>query len=313
MFFLTRAFVFFGTFLTLVIETPAIPTGARLTKQMESAEVNGGKDAMGSKIFTHEALEDMAAKPEGSGLTLMEFHERAGRVMGVDPKHMDRFLEAPTNPKFKQGSSAHVALILMFSDHAPSVFKWLINTPGYWEGKSRTSRSIQRSLEMGTIKQGYQVDKGVQVLEELIEKINKDPEKTLVGYFLNKVDETVFPAEEQTEFLCWKTAQIWRSRYKDTEKLDILDLLDEYMGWARKHSRLEDTVYVKEWVNGNGDPKKNETIMRLVEGLKRPSETADAKHNEPWWHWRSIVHQMANLWKKWMKRSSTKKSEEKLD
>ncbi|KNF05195.1 hypothetical protein PSTG_01820 [Puccinia striiformis f. sp. tritici PST-78] len=295
MFFLTRAFVFFGTFLTLVIETPAIPTGARLTKQMESAEVNGGKDAIrsveGSKIFTHEALEDMAAKPEGSGLTLMEFHERAGRVMGVDPKHMDRFVNAYLGLLTHQDIGREkVELQGLYKDH----LKWVQSNKG--------------------IK-----DKGVQVLEELIEKINKDPENqvkeeiTLVGYFLNKVDETVFPAEEQTEFLCWKTAQIWRSRYKDTEKLDILDLLDEYMGWARKHSRLEDTVYVKEWVNGNGDPKKNETIMRLVEGLKRPSETADAKHNEPWWHWRSIVHQMANLWKKWMKRSSTKKSEEKLD
>ncbi|POW00304.1 hypothetical protein PSHT_13108 [Puccinia striiformis] len=239
----------------------------------------------------------------------MEFHERAGRVMGVDPKHMDRFLEAPTNPKFKQGSSAHVALILIGLLTHQDIGREKVELQGLYKDHLKWVQS-NKGIK----------DKGVQVLEELIEKINKDPEKsqvkeeiTLVGYFLNKVDETVFPAEEQTEFLCWKTAQIWRSRYKDTEKLDILDLLDEYMGWARKHSRLEDTVYVKEWVNGNGDPKKNETIMRLVEGLKRPSETADAKHNEPWWHWRSIVHQMANLWKKWMKRSSTKKSEEKLD
>ncbi|KNE88612.1 hypothetical protein PSTG_17970, partial [Puccinia striiformis f. sp. tritici PST-78] len=172
---------------------------------------------------------------------MMEFKERAGHEMGVDSKHINRFVdyylsgfmeEELHNEKFElQG---------LYKEH----LEWV---------------EFTKDIE----------NKGVQV-SALSEKINKNPEDwvkeeiTLKKYLDNKlVGVNIFDENDLDEFLWWKLGKIWRSQYKDTEKLKILDLLEAYVSWARKDPNLKDNKYVKEW--DKGIPKENETIMNLLE------------------------------------------------
>ncbi|KAI9622829.1 hypothetical protein KEM48_009762 [Puccinia striiformis f. sp. tritici PST-130] len=217
MFLQTRALIVYGALLTLVIGMPATYTGARLARRMESA-MNVGKDTKGSEIFTHADLKDALAKPEESGLTLMEFNERAGREMGVDSRHINRFVnEYLSGFMDKVFKSEKFELQSLYKDH----LEWV---------KSDKYNDVQVSA--------------------LSQKMDKNPEKYVKGEitlhdYLSKVDDKIFTRDEANDFVDWRLAQKWRSQYKDTEKLDLLDLLEDYMVWAGKDSRLKDNIYVK--------------------------------------------------------------------
>ncbi|KAI7941858.1 hypothetical protein MJO29_013932 [Puccinia striiformis f. sp. tritici] len=240
-----RAVVVYGALLTLVIGTPATFTGARLTRRMESAISvgNDAKSVAGSKIFTHAALQERKARPEESGLTLMEFRERAGREMDVDSKHIDCFVNEYLS--------------------------------GFMEEELHNEKFELQGLykeHLDLVKSNKNID--VQALGELLEQNNEHPEKTLFDY-PSRVDGEVFTRSKANEFVDWKLAQKWRSQYKDTEELDVLVLLEDYMDWAGEDSRLKDNIYVKEWQK-NYNLKENETIKQLVERLTPPRATENA-------------------------------------
>ncbi|POV95355.1 hypothetical protein PSHT_15701 [Puccinia striiformis] len=82
----------------------------------------------------------------------------------------------------------------------------------------------------------------------------------------------------------------WRNKYKDTVKIRIADLLDSYMEWAWKDSKLKENLWVRSWIEGNEEFVLDALGERLMK-LK----------SLPWWHWRKIVGGISGLWKKMIK------------
>ncbi|KAH9451467.1 hypothetical protein Pst134EA_025421 [Puccinia striiformis f. sp. tritici] len=304
MFLQTRALVVYGALLTLVMGAPATFTRGRLTKRMEAEGFNDvahATHAKGGKIFTHEEFiknmpgpifNKIEVKPGESGLTLMEFREHAGHAMGVTDKHMDRFVNRYVID-FPRPFSMETKGDLqgLYEEH----LAWL-----------QPNKDIEdNSAQVLALK---------EKLGQIREKSQPNEEVALKEYWerLESLDEAGFSKEDQYDWYLWKAAQHWRSIYKDTEKLDIDHLVSEFMSVAKDDSRLKDNIYVKEWKNGN--PEENETIIRLVEGLKQHSETLNAtKQNRPWYHWRSLLDQVCILWKKMTKKFGAKMPGEKLE
>ncbi|KAI9628562.1 hypothetical protein KEM48_011518 [Puccinia striiformis f. sp. tritici PST-130] len=238
MFLQTRALVVYGALLTLVMGSLAISPRARLARRMEPAVFGGERELAGSEIFTRSNLEYMYAYPKESGLTLMEFHKRAGREMGVDPEDMDRFVNSFLRPYLKLEDKFQ--LQHLYLDHTG----WL-----------------------GTI--DVDEDKRAKAFAELIARMKRTPDESLRDYFVEKMSGKILTQEEDNDFLTWKLAQEWRSQYKDTPKLKIQIVLGTYMKWAEEDTKLKDNVYVLEYNKGFGQESK--TIIKLVEGLKRSS------------------------------------------
>ncbi|KAH9462756.1 hypothetical protein Pst134EB_006632 [Puccinia striiformis f. sp. tritici] len=204
----------------------------------------------------------MYAYPKESGLTLMEFHKRAGREMGVDPEDMDRFVNSFLRPYLKLEDKFQ--LQHLYLDHTG----WL-----------------------GTI--DVDEDKRAKAFAELIARMKRTPDEELTkeislrDYFVEKMSGKILTQEEDNDFLTWKLAQEWRSQYKDTPKLKIQIVLGTYMKWAEEDTKLKDNVYVLEYNKGFGQESK--TIIKLVEGLKRSS-----------WHWKIILRRMKRSVKKFI-------------
>ncbi|KAI7958680.1 hypothetical protein MJO28_002471, partial [Puccinia striiformis f. sp. tritici] len=261
MFLQTRALVVYGALLTLVMGSLAISPRARLARRMEPAVFGGERELAGSEIFTRSNLEYMYAYPKESGLTLMEFHKRAGREMGVDPEDMDRFVNSFLRPYLKLEDKFQ--LQHLYLDHTG----WL-----------------------GTI--DVDEDKRAKAFAELIARMKRTPDeyvlldlpgkqneeiKSLRDYFVEKMSGKILTQEEDNDFLTWKLAQEWRSQYKDTPKLKIQIVLGTYMKWAEEDTKLKDNVYVLEYNKGFGQESK--TIIKLVEGYTKKILVALEDHS----------------------------------
>ncbi|POW08086.1 hypothetical protein PSHT_09687 [Puccinia striiformis] len=259
MFLQTRASVVYGALLTFVMGSLAISPRARLARRMEPAVFGGERElasAKGSEIFTRSNLEYMYAYPEESGLTLMEFHKRAGREMGVDPGDMDRFVNSFLRTYLQEHDKFQ--LQRLYVDHS----EW---------------------LETIDINQ----ERRDKALAALSMRIKRTPEESLHDYYVGKMDSKILTLDEDKDFVTWKLAQEWRSQYKDTPKLKIQPLLNSYMKWAEKDSKLKGNFYVLEYNKELG--KESKTIIKLVEGLKRSS-----------WHWKIILRRMKRSVKKFI-------------
>ncbi|KAI7941765.1 hypothetical protein MJO29_013839 [Puccinia striiformis f. sp. tritici] len=245
---------------------------------MEPVVFEGAADfitAKGSKIYTHTDLNSIPAGSDESGLTLMQFRAHAGREMRVDFEDMDRFVNHWL-------SRDTYMLIEYMSDRF-------------------TFRALYKDLLEWLHLQQKTNDKIAKVWEALLKKVNKTSElksemeskMSLLYFHISLMHGEDLTDAEKQEFVNWKLAKLWRSQYADTAKLKIPGLLKDYMAWAKVDEKLKDNVYVLAWHNSNN--KKSEICRKLVEGL-----------NQSWWHWRSILRVMQDLWEKFIKMTERK-------
>ncbi|KAI9613047.1 hypothetical protein H4Q26_010319 [Puccinia striiformis f. sp. tritici PST-130] len=234
------ALVVYGALLILVTGTTAAYPRARLARRMLLSVADTTKEltsAKGGKIFTNSYLDKHMAAPGEPGLTLMEFHEHAGRQIGVDSKDMDRFVNSLISKSMpEEYKSEQFKLQDIYEDH----LKWL---------KSK--------------------DNGVEASKALFKKMAGTPAESLNNYYTKMMDGKDIDHSEGMKFLEWNCeTQKWRSQYEDTIKLNTRDLLKGFMRWASKDLKLKDNIYVHEWQNGMLETGSR---RKLLEGLEPTS------------------------------------------
>ncbi|KAH9443741.1 hypothetical protein Pst134EB_026136 [Puccinia striiformis f. sp. tritici] len=210
----------------------------------------------------------------------MQFRAHAGREMRVDSEDMDRFVNHWL-------SRDTYMLIEYMSDRF-------------------TFRALYEDLLEWLHLQQKTNDEIAKVWEALLKKVNKTSElksemeskMSLLNFHISLMRGEDLTDAEKQEFVNWKLAKLWRSQYADTAKLKIPGLLKDYMAWAKVDEKLKDNVYVLAWHNSNN--KKSEISRKLVEGL-----------NQSWWHWRSILRVMQDLWEKFIKMTERKPRSDK--
>ncbi|KAH9443738.1 hypothetical protein KEM48_009799 [Puccinia striiformis f. sp. tritici PST-130] len=289
MFLQIGALVVYGALLILVTGTTAAYPRARLARRMISSAADTTKEltsAKGGKIFTNSYLDKHMAAPGEPGLTLMEFHEHAGRQIGVDSKDMDRFVNSLISKSMpEEYKSEQFKLQDIYEDH----LKWL---------KSK--------------------DNGVEASKALFKKMagtpadEKEMKMSLNNYYTKMMDGKDIDHSEGMKFLEWKLTQKWRSQYEDTIKLNTRDLLKGFMRWASKDLKLKDNIYVHEWQNGMLETGSRRKLLEGLEPTSWPrnkitkTELTGSPENEanlqtqlkkPWWHLRNILDKIGSIWK----------------
>ncbi|KAI7941747.1 hypothetical protein MJO29_013821, partial [Puccinia striiformis f. sp. tritici] len=302
MFLQIRALVVYGTLLTLVTGTTGTFTPAQLSRQIYPEMFDSAKYCMGNKMFKCSALDVYNPGPGESSLTLMEFHERAGREMRLDPKDLDRFVNSYLSAHMEeQYVNEKLELGDLYEDH----LEWL-----------KTNDAVK--------------DRCGEASAALLKKIDETPKESLRDYYTNIMDGKILNENEEMKFVEWKLGQIWRARHKDTKKMRIEYLLAEYMEWAQEDPKLKDNWWVVTWAYSLG--KQTESIVRLVERLKRSpwhrrvilrtiknfwrkylkkilirKPESDAHPNrltQSWWPWRSVFNKIGHLWQTLIQRGS---------
>ncbi|POW04587.1 hypothetical protein PSHT_11169 [Puccinia striiformis] len=299
MFLQIGALVVYGALLILVTGTTAAYPRARLARRMISSAADTTKELTGGKIFTNSYLDKHMAAPGEPGLTLMEFHEHAGRQIGVDSKDMDRFVNSLISKSMpEEYKSEQFKLQDIYEDH----LKWL---------KSK--------------------DNGVEASKALFKKMAGTPAESLNNYYTKMMDGKDIDHSEGMKFLEWKLTQKWRSQYEDTIKLNTRDLLKGFMRWASKDLKLKDNIYVHEWQNGMLETGSRRKLLEGLEPTSWPrnkitkTELTGSPENEanlqtqnkqlcwteqlvtdlfpmprlkkPWWHLRNILDKIGSIWK----------------
>ncbi|KAH9443736.1 hypothetical protein Pst134EB_026133 [Puccinia striiformis f. sp. tritici] len=272
MFLQTSALVVYGALLALVTTTKASQPKGRLTKRFFSAAKDaGGARSVEKGIFTTSYMNQFTPLPGESGLSLMEFHA-SHRVLGVDSKDMDRFVNAVASDNMEEATTTKRFKIEdLYEKHL------------YYLEHHRNQFPFLSSMEFD------QVSKQLRDLV-LDHPTGEDKLISLEDYF--SLINTYKPGinEEATRFISWKLGKEWRNKYKDTVKIRIADLLDSYMEWAWKDSKLKENLWVRSWIEGNEEFVLDALGERLMK-LK----------SLPWWHWRKIVGGISGLWKKMIK------------
>ncbi|POW06058.1 hypothetical protein PSTT_09316 [Puccinia striiformis] len=269
MFLQTSALVVYGALLALVTTTKASQPKGRFTKRFFSA----AKDAGGARekgIFTTSYMNQFTPLPGESGLSLMEFHA-SHRVLGVDSNDMDRFVNAVASDNMEEATTTKRFKIEdLYEKHL------------YYLEHHRNQFPFLSSMEFD------------QVSKQLRDLVLDHPTGSLEDYF--SLINTYKPGinEEATRFISWKLLKLivwlisishtfcfidlqcnfrgkeWRNKYKDTVKIRIADLLDSYMEWAWKDSKLKENLWVRSWIEGNEEfvlDALGERLMKLYKEL----------------------------------------------
>ncbi|POW04588.1 hypothetical protein PSHT_11168, partial [Puccinia striiformis] len=276
---------------------------------------SAAKDAGGARekgIFTTSYMNQFTPLPGESGLSLMEFHA-SHRVLGVDSNDMDRFVNAVASDNMEEATTTKRFKI---EDLYEKHLYYLEHHRNHMEFDQVSKQLRDLVLDHPTGKRGQinvsQVEQPFCQVKSTLTQFTHP--RSLKDYFslINTYNPGI--TEEATRFISWKLLKLivwlssishtfcfidlqcnfrgkeWRNKYKDTVKIRIADLLDSYMEWAWKDSKLKENLWVRSWIEGNEEFVLDALGERLMK-LK----------SLPWWHWRKIVGGISGLWKKMIK------------
>ncbi|KAI7940343.1 hypothetical protein MJO28_013995, partial [Puccinia striiformis f. sp. tritici] len=308
MFLQTSALVVYGALLALVTTTKASQPKGRFTKRFFSAakDAGGARSVTANSphftrekgIFTTSYMNQFTPLPGESGLSLMEFHA-SHRVLGVDSNDMDRFVNAVASDNMEEATTTKRFKIedlyekhLYYLEHHRNQFPFLSSME--FDQVSKQLRDLV--LDHPTGKRGQiNVSKVEQLFSQVKSTLTQFTHlRSLEDYF--SLINTYKPGinEEATRFISWKLLKLivwlisishtfcfidlqcnfrgkeWRNKYKDTVKIRIADLLDSYMEWAWKDSKLKENLWVRSWIEGNEEfvlDALGERLMKLYKEL----------------------------------------------